>query len=96
VSPELKRYLTERYRRDVLRESVEITPLTTNGETIDEIKAEIARIDAIGLGANLAQRDFVSYQHRRALESLLPTLEVTGTMRASEGPDRASFTGHTS
>ena len=88
---ELKRYCAQVYRRDILRESVAVEPLADTKGVVDEIKAEIARIDAIGLGANLAQRDFISYQRRRALEELLDALEVKGTLRVTEAPDRANF-----
>ena len=87
----LARYVAEHYRRNVLHESVNITPLATDPGLIEEIKAEIARIEALRLGASLAQRDFVSYQERRALEELLAALQVTGTMRVNEPIDRASF-----
>jgi hypothetical protein len=75
MSDDLNRYLTQCYQRDILRESVEIAPLATTEEQIAEIKAEIARIDALKLGSNLASRDFVSYQNRRVLVSLLAELE---------------------
>ena len=40
-------------------------------DLIAEIKAEIARIDALKLGANLANRDFVAYQTDASLVALL-------------------------
>jgi hypothetical protein len=43
-----------------------------------EIAAEIARIDSLRLGAHLANRDFVSYQNRRALMALLDRLKQQG------------------
>ena len=88
---ELTRYVLEYYKRHILNESVKITPVAADPATIAEIKAEIARIDALRLGANLAQRDFVSYQERRALEELLTGLELTGTMRVTEAADKAAF-----
>lgn len=87
----LKRYVAEYYRQHVLHESVKIAAVAADPGTIDEIKAEIARIDALRLGANLAQRDFVSYQERRALEELLAALQLTATMRVTEAIDKAAF-----
>ena len=92
MSPLLKRYLVQAYQRDILHESVEITPLTSTSDLVNEIKAEIARIDALRLGANLAQRDFASYQARRALVALLDGLQLTATMSPTEKTtDKANF-----
>ena len=63
----LDEYLGQAYRRDVLRESVEVVMPEVSPELVDR---EIARIDALKLGAHLANRDFASYQHRRALLAL--------------------------
>jgi hypothetical protein len=93
MSPLLKQYLTQSYQRDVMRAKVQVTPMTSSADLVDEIKAEIARIDALKLGANLAQRDFVSYQNRRALVELLARLEHTATLAATEEQDKAAFTG---
>jgi hypothetical protein len=64
----LNEYLGQAYRRDVLGESVEVEMPDIDRKLIE---AEIARIDALKLGAHLANRDFASYQHRRALAALL-------------------------
>ena len=92
-SPALKQYLTQAYQRDVLRASGPVVTPRGSAQLVDEIKAEIARIDALKLGANLANRDFVSYQNRRALVGLLGQLETTATMVATEGRDTAHLTG---
>jgi len=64
-------YLWQAYRRDVLHESdkVELPELTQ--ETLAGAEAELARIDALRLGASLASRDFAAYQNRKALVALL-------------------------
>jgi hypothetical protein len=67
--------------------------MDATSDLIEEIKAEIARIDALRLGANLAQRDFASYQARRALAELLALVEKTGTFSPVEGRDVAAVTG---
>lgn len=95
MTPELKRYLAGAYRRDVLRESVKVAAprATSLDDLIAEIEAELARIDALKLGANLATRDFISYQNRRVLQKLLADLKQpkSGTLAAVEGADRANF-----
>lgn len=45
-------------------------------QLIARIKKMLAGIDGMRLGANLAQRDFVAYQRRNALEKLLAQLEA--------------------
>jgi hypothetical protein len=89
----LKRFLSARYRRDILGESaVQIVPLVNEDGLVDEIRAEIARIDALRLGANLANRDFVAYQDRRVLSEVLGGLVgVTGRLAAREARDSADF-----
>jgi hypothetical protein len=81
---ELDRYLTQVYRRDILGESVEVGMPVPDPQLLADIKAELARINALRLGANLASRDFVSYQNRQALEKLLAQLEAQGTSDASD------------
>jgi hypothetical protein len=76
VSAELDRYLTDSYRRDVMGESVKIETPKIDPKLGEEIEREIARIDALRLGANLANRDFVAYQNRRALLRLLSQLKA--------------------
>lgn len=71
----LRKYLSGAYRHDVLGESGNVPLPTATAELIAEAKAELARINGLRLGANLAQRDFASYQHRRALMALLEKLE---------------------
>jgi len=78
MSNELDQYLTDSYRQDVMGESVNVQTPVPSPELIAAIKAELARIDGLRLGANLANRDFVSYQHKRALEQLLKKLEAQG------------------
>ena len=79
---ELERYLSDSYRRDVMGESVKVEAPAAAPELIDTVKRMIAGIDGLRLGANLASRDSVSYQHRRALERLLRELEA---QRATDG-----------
>jgi hypothetical protein len=71
----LNEYLEKVYRRDVLGESVEIEMPEPDPKLMAEIEAELARIDALKLGAHLASRDFVSYQNRRALLALREKLK---------------------
>jgi hypothetical protein len=78
---ELERYLTEVYRRDILGESLGITMPAVSPASV---KAEIARIDSMRLGANLANRDFVSFQNRRALVQLLKELEAQKSEDAAD------------
>ena len=78
MSEELDHYLSDSYRRDVMGEPVKVTMPGPNAELIAEAEAEIARIDALRLGASLANRDFVSYQNRRALLRLLMQLRSPG------------------
>lgn len=73
---EVGRYLSDSYRRDILGESVELKVPESHPKRIASIKAGLVWIDGLRLGANLAQRDFVLYQHRRALERLLRQLEA--------------------
>jgi hypothetical protein len=80
LSWELGHYLSEVYRRDILGESVRVEMPQADPKLIKEIEAELARIEAIGLGADLASRDFGSYQRRRALRDLLTQI------RKSEPP----------
>ncbi|PWT76944.1 MAG: hypothetical protein C5B60_03445 [Chloroflexi bacterium] len=82
----LDRYLVQAYRRDVLGESVKVEPPMADAKTIAQIEAEIARIDGLHLGAHLANRDFVSYQSKRALTVLLVQLraELEARTRAQE------------
>lgn len=76
MNAQLERYLTDVYRRDILGESVGVEMPAANPELITQAKAEIARIDALRLGPHLANRDFVSFQNRKALVQLLAELEA--------------------
>jgi len=60
-------YLGRAYRRDIFGESIEVEMPEVN---LAEVDAELARIDALGLGANLVNRAFVDWQNRRALIAL--------------------------
>jgi hypothetical protein len=57
-------------------ESVNVEMPRPDLKLIEEVEAEIARIDGLRLGASLANRDFVSYQNRRALTRLLLQLRT--------------------
>jgi hypothetical protein len=76
MTEELDHYLTDCYRRDILGESVGVEMPAPDPKLIASAKAEIARIDALRLGASLVNRDFVAYQNRRALIKLLQQLEA--------------------
>jgi hypothetical protein len=73
----MTRYLAQVYRRDILGESVGVEMPPPDPKLIEEIEAELARIDALRLGANLVNRDFASYQSKRALEQLLAQLRAS-------------------
>jgi hypothetical protein len=79
---EVGHYLSDSYRRDILGESVEVRVPAADPRLITNIKIHLAWIDSLRLGANLAQRDFVTYQHKRALEKLLKQLEAQRTSDA--------------
>ena len=87
MSEQFERYLADCYRRDILGESVEVAMPAPDPKFIEEIEAEIARIDALRLGPNLASRDFVSYQNRRALEALLVRLRAARQEAARQVPE---------
>jgi hypothetical protein len=72
---ELRRYLAQVYRRDILGESVGVEMPQVDAGLLDEIKGEIKRIDDMRFGALLANRDFGLYQRRRALGRLLQQIE---------------------
>jgi hypothetical protein len=76
MSEPLDRYLSDSYRRDVMGESVKVETPSPDPKLIAEIETEVARIDGLRLGAHLANRDFVSYQNRRALIRLLSQLKA--------------------
>lgn len=75
-SPVLDRYLAQSYRRDVMGERVVVDMPVPSDELLAEIEKEITRIDALHLGASLANRDFVAYQNRRALLRLRMQLKT--------------------
>lgn len=85
MSEELSDYLVQAYRRDILGESVGLKMPQPDPKLIEEIKTELARIDALRLGANLVNRDFASYQNKRALERLLTQLEAQQAEPPQEG-----------
>lgn len=71
----LDNYLAQAYRRDVLGETVAIEMPKPDPKLLADIDARIAKIDGLRLGAHLANRDFVSYQNRRALLRLRDQLQ---------------------
>jgi hypothetical protein len=88
----LEHYLTQSYRREVLGEKVEVEMPSPDDQLIMEIEREIARIDALNLGAHLASRDFASYQNRRALLRLLiqmRTARLEAQRKQKEEPNAA-------
>ena len=70
MNQSLDQYLSQVYRRDIMGESVAVEVPKADPKLLGQIEAEIARIDALKLGAHLVSRDFVSYQNRRALVAL--------------------------
>lgn len=73
----IDKYLTLAYRRTVQGENVDPdSALQTTEEYKAALKDELRRINKLGLGANLASRDFVSYQNKRAIEAALKKLET--------------------
>jgi hypothetical protein len=72
---EIAEYLSTSYRREVLRESVEVKVPPITPEAIEAAKEKLKSIDALKLGANLVNRDFVAYQDRRALLAFLAMAE---------------------
>lgn len=74
MSEALTRYLVQAYSRDVLRKRT-VVEMPTNPDVIEAARAELKRINAMGLGANLAQRDFATYQRKGALEKLLRVVD---------------------
>ena len=84
MSEQLDAYLIGSYRRDVMGESVKVETLAPDPKLIAEIEAKIADIDALRLGAHLANRDFGKYQNRRALICLLAQLKVEQARRKAE------------
>jgi hypothetical protein len=72
------------YQRDILGESVRVEMPAPDPQLLSDVKARIAKIDALRLGSNLANRDFVSYQNRRALTALLVRLEAQQAQAGAE------------
>ena len=92
MSEVLDRYLTEVYRRDILGESVEVGMPVPDPQLMADIEAELARIDGLRLGANLANRDFVSFQNKQALEKLLA--QVKAAQQAQQAQQAAEPEGN--
>ena len=76
ISEALDKYLAQAYRHDVMGGSGVVKMPEADRKLMLEIQAQIARIDALRLGASLASRDFVSYQNRRALVALLDKVKA--------------------
>lgn len=67
MTPDMLRYLSLSYRCDVLGDRT-VQPMSAWSDGLRaEAHAELKRINALGPPTDLAQRDFVSHQHRRAL-----------------------------
>jgi anti-sigma factor ChrR (cupin superfamily) len=70
------KYLDLAYRRRVLGEHIKPEQLIeADEEFAAAVRARLARINSLGLGANLANRDFASYHHKAALERALAIIE---------------------
>ena len=82
----LNRYLAQAYRRDILNESVVIEMPAPDPKLIAEVEAELARINALGMGANLVNRNFVLAQDKQALEKLLAQLKARQQEQSQEQP----------
>lgn len=91
MNPELKRYLIQTYQRDILHAPGPVVKPQITDDLYGEVKAELDRIEALRLGANLANRDFVSYQSRRVLVPLETELRGMGAVASREGADHAGF-----
>lgn len=76
MNPSLDKYLAQVYRRDILGKPTVIEVPEPDPQMMADVEAEIARIDALRLGAHLANRDFVAYQNRRALVALRDQLKA--------------------
>lgn len=87
MSGQLDRFLADSYRRDILGESVEVAMPAPDPKLIAEVEKEIADIDALRLGANLANRSFCAYQNRRALVELLAQLKAAQQEAESQVPE---------
>ncbi len=73
---QVSRFLDLSYRRTVLGQAVQPdSVLSDDVQFKAALQAELSRIGRLGLGANLASRDFASYQHKRAIEAALLELE---------------------
>lgn len=77
-------YLNASYRREVMKENVEVAMPTPDPAVVAAAKSEVDRINALGLGSNLVQRDFASFQHKRALEKLITHWNKQEEANASE------------
>lgn len=73
MNSKLLEYMARTYSRDVMKDHSVV--VETPDVEIAEVEAAIKGIDELGLGAHLANRDFVSYQNRRALVALLEELK---------------------
>jgi hypothetical protein len=73
---ELGKYLGDSYRRDVLGEAIAVEDPPVTAQLRAQVDAELARIDGLKLGAHLANRDFASYQNRKALIALRDRLKA--------------------
>lgn len=73
--PRLAKYLNLSYRRTVLGERVDPDSALEDDENyVAALRAELARVRKIGLGASLVGRDFAMYQRQKAIEAALETL----------------------
>jgi hypothetical protein len=81
----LSEYLVRAYLRDVMGESTEIE--MPGLEALADVEAQIKAIDRLGLGAHLANRDFVAYQNRRALVALRDQLRAQQQQEAKHLQD---------
>lgn len=80
----LRDYLAQAYRRDILNESVVIEMPTPDPQLIADIEAELAYINGLGFGANLVNRNFVLAQNKQALEELLAQLTQSQLTQSQE------------
>jgi hypothetical protein len=89
MTSRLDKYLTQVYRRDVIGKPTVVEMPEPDPKLMAEIEAEIARIDGLHLGAHLANRDFVSYQNRRALLRLRDQLKAQQQQEEKHGHEPA-------
>lgn len=82
----IAQFLDLSYRRRVLGQTVQPdSALLDDDKFVAALQAELSRIRGLGLGANLASRDFALYQHQQTIEAALG--EIKRRRAAEETPN---------